>query len=860
VIQPELPTHPTEDDRCADWLEAVERSRDMTLRLAGDSGEATATRSIVDGLRAEMHDFRAIVEAAAEAAARNALQLDAIVTNTAEQSAIVEQAAAAIGEIDRGAAHVAHAASDARRLTATLAASANSDDASTDLVLAQLEALAAHVESAARSAGVMANGSQGISVFLDQLRRIARQARLLGINAAIEAAHLVEAGNGFAIVANEIKRLGESTAESARGVATIDSRLREATTRLEAAVGEAATIVRGLANDLASARGASARTGEQVQGFDDATAEVAAIAAEQSASLATVASGVEGIAGHARDIAAAADRAARLALGERLVQLRATIDAHRLGERPRHLERANIAVLGPRAQRAAASLRVRIDADQREILTLVTEIAVAVARNSYEWHAIGTGLASLRVQLEETTRAIDRTVERARVAASAAQRMRTALDEMRAGFGYAVEALAAALERAAHVRETVTAAASLVRTSAAQAEQAAQILETIEAISSETTLLSLNAAIEAAHAGNAGSGFGIVADEIRRLALITSHATQEITTVVTAIAHASATMRTTADEAVAQTDGVHGEAARMQGGVARLRSELDGSLKRAGEVAAIVEQQLAALTQVRTAAQRALSHVESDALAANDARRLDLAMLGMRAHMLAGRRPLGTVAEEIRGIGLALSAEMDAVFETAIARGALRLEDCFDTKYVELRGAAIARLARLFDVSKVPQEGFDPPKFETAYDGAVEDGFNALIDQAVPTHAAITAMFAVDLNGFCFGHYRTCRQDWTGDRARDLAHNRIKRFFEDPLSLRCSRVGLGEGADDLPTRAPYATFAARGCRLRREGERPWAIFTYARDTGTVYNDLSLGLFAKGNRVATLRIIYDADVI
>ncbi|HTJ28423.1 MAG TPA: methyl-accepting chemotaxis protein [Candidatus Limnocylindria bacterium] len=860
MIHAESPTHAADDDRCAAWLEAIERSRDMTLPLAGAGDAATAARRFVDGLRAEMHDFRAIVEAAAEAAARNALQLDAIVANTAEQSAIVEQAAAAIAEIDRGAAHVAHAASDAQHLAATLAASASGYDEGTELVLARLETLAANVESAARAAGAMAGGAAGIAVFLDELRRIARQARLLGINAAIEAAHLAQAGSGFAIVAGEIKRLGESTAESAHGVGAIDTRLRDATTRLEAAVGEGATIVRGLANDLASARGASAQTGEQVRAFDRATGEVAAIAAEQSASLSAVAGGVEGIARHAHDVAAAAERAARLELGERLSRLRATIDAHRLGERPQQAGTADASALGPHAQSAAAALRARIDADQREILSLVTGIAVAVARNSYEWRAIGTGLASLRAQLEDTTRAIDRTAQGASVAATAAQRMRVALDAMRAGFGRAVETLGTALERAAHVRETVAAAESLVRASAAQAEQAAQILETIDTISGETTLLSLNAAIEAAHAGTAGSGFGIVADEIRRLASTTSRATQEIAAVVAAIAQASAAMTTTADEAVVQTDGVHEEASRMQNGVARLRSELDGSLARAGEVATIVEQQLAALAQVRTAAERALEHVERDTLAANDGRRFDLAMLGMRAHALAGRRPLGTVAEEIRGIGLALSAEMDDVFEAAIARGAIRLEDCFDTGYVELRGAAIARLARLFDVSKAPPEGFDPPKFETAYDRAVEDGFNALIDRAVPSHPAIAAMFAVDLNGYCFGHYRTCREDWTGDRARDLAHNRIKRFFEDELSLRCSRVGLGVGADELPARTPYATFAARGCRLRREGERPWAIFTYARDTGTVYNDLSLGLFARGHRVATIRIIYDADVI
>jgi methyl-accepting chemotaxis protein len=184
----------------------------------------------------------------------------------------------------------------------------------------------------------------------------------------------------------------------------------------------------------------------------------------------------------------------------------------------------------------------------------------------------------------------------------------------------------------------------------------------------------------------------------------------------------------------------------------------------------------------------------------------------------------------------------------------------FDTNYFEITGAAIARLARLFDVSRVPQSGFTPPKFETRYDRAIEDGFNALIDEYVPKHASIKAMFAVDLNGYCFGHYRECRQAWTGDRVTDLNNNRIKRFFEDDLSLRCARVGLGDASYSLPVRTAYSRFEQQHCDLLRGAERPWAIYTYARDTGIVYNDLSIALYVRNRRFATLRIAYDADVV
>jgi methyl-accepting chemotaxis protein len=344
------------------------------------------------------------------------------------------------------------------------------------------------------------------------------------------------------------------------------------------------------------------------------------------------------------------------------------------------------------------------------------------------------------------------------------------------------------------------------------------------------------------------------------LAETTSHATQQIAGVIASVSGASESMTDTAAHAVSQTEGVHEETTRMQSSIGELRTKLDGTLDRAAEVAGIVEQQLVALADVRRATELAVQRVESDAGAATDTRRLELAMLGIRAHALAARRPLGTVAERVREIGFDVAQQMDAVFDAALGRSAIRLDDCFDTDYAELTGAAVKKLSRLFDVSRVPEHGFDPPKFETRYDRAVEDGFNGLIDAYVPKHASIKAMFAVDLNGFCFGHYHECRQAWTGDPVTDLNGNRIKRFFEDGLSLRCSRVGLGAQSDALPKRTPYARFREAGCTLRQDGDRPWAIYTYARDTGIVYNDLSVALFARGQRVGTIRIIYDADVV
>lgn len=113
-----------------------------------------------------------------------------------------------------------------------------------------------------------------------------------------------------------------------------------------------------------------------------------------------------------------------------------------------------------------------------------------------------------------------------------ARQVREASMETAKAFDQGNELVAAAVNTMTAVMQQVEKAAQRVDSLGGQAEEISQILGTISAIADQTNLLALNAAIEAARAGEQGRGFAVVADEVRNLAGRTGTSTREIDGVV----------------------------------------------------------------------------------------------------------------------------------------------------------------------------------------------------------------------------------------------------------------------------------------------------------------------------------------
>ena len=304
---------------------------------------------------------------------------------------------------------------------------------------------------------------------------------------------------------------------------------------------------------------------------------------------------------------------------------------------------------------------------------------------------------------------------------------------------------------------------------AAAMEQVRRVSSTIDDIARKTNLLALNATIEAQRAGDAGRTFAVVAAEVKKLALETRTATDEIGRTMEGFAHQAGTV-------IREIDAGVGQSRSAQTGVARISAtvaEVSDIVARVDAITDAIEQSTEVTTgsvaRVRTTLDDfgVQARAGADQLASAHDRMgrledLSNAMLDRLAHS-------GVAIDDTRFIDVTLSgmAEVRALIERALLSCEIAADDVFDTDYVAIPGT-------------------DPVQYATRFNDFADAHVQPVLDRIAASDTNhILGVAAVDINGYLPTHMSAkSLPQRPGDPAWNAENCRNRRNFLDDATRR----------------------------------------------------------------------------